>query len=186
MMQELLENIEVITFYVSLLGILLAFCFRGILVWRQKICFDYESRRNVAISVLRDQFVQRFSAHYSEVADERRRKKTEIEEIYRRPEQQDMIRELSATVKTRNQVQQCFHSLDRASFIAFNSLWTSIVLAASSLLNLWLSIPPWLAYLWGLVLGISVVSSIVSVSLMCYLDGRFFRLVNGIIRPEGE
>lgn len=61
MIQFLTQNKEVIVICVSLLGVLLSLCFGGILNWRHKICFEYQSRMAVATNILRDEFVGRTS-----------------------------------------------------------------------------------------------------------------------------
>jgi len=123
MSQFICQNKEVLSLCVSLGGVLLTLAFGGVLNWRHKICLDYESRRDVAINILRDKFVQRTTAHYSDVADERRRKKTEVEEIYKRPEQQELIRELGRDLEAQNRVRSLFRGLSATSQVCFGCIW---------------------------------------------------------------
>lgn len=186
MIQFLSQNKEVVAISVSLFGILLSLCFGGIMNWRQKICFDYQSRMAVAINILSDEFVQRTSAHYSDVAHERRRKRTDLRDIYGRPEQQKLFRDLGKTLEDSNRVRRYFRWLDRAAYIAVVSVWLSIVLSAFAVLKVWIAVPSWLAIVWAVFLVGSLASFGGAVSVMFYFDGRFFQLTNKIIKPEEE
>lgn len=186
MIQFIAQNKELVTFCISLLGILLALAFGGVLNWRHRICLEFESRRDVAINILRDSFIQRTTAHYGDVADERRRKKTEVEEIYKRPEQQQLIRELAKDLENQNRVRRLYRWLSWMSHSCFACIWFSIVLTAIGILQIWLQVPSWLAAVWIVALSLGLVGFFVSVSSLWYLDGRFFDLVNTIIEPEGE
>ncbi len=186
MIQFISDNREVLAFCLSGLGVLLSLAFGGILSWRHKICLEYESRRDVAITILRDRFVQRTSKHYSDIADELAAEKTAVDDIYGRPEQQQLIKELGKDLEDKNRVRHLYSWLVLASQASFGFLWFSILLIFVAFGILWL-VPPravWIA--WGVILGLLVVGFFCSVSAMYLLDGRFFRLVHRIIEPEGE
>jgi hypothetical protein len=180
------ENKEVLSFCASVLGILLSLAFGGILSWRQRICLDYESRRDVAINILRDRFVQRTSNHYLDVADERKRQKTAVEEIYKRPQQQDLIRELARDLEAQNRVKRLFRGLALASQASFGFLWVAIIVVIIGIAILWFSLPFAVWVVWAVVLGLLLLGFVVSVSALWALDGRYFQLVHRIIEPEGE
>jgi hypothetical protein len=186
MIDFIVQNKEVLTACSSALGILLSLAFGGILSWRHKICLEYESRRDVAINILRDRFVQRTSNHYSDVADERKKQKTEIEEIYRRPEQQELIRQLSKDLEDQNRVRRLFRWLAWASQAAFGFVWAAIVMALLGIACIWTGPPFFCVVLWVTVLTILIIGFVVCVSIMWLLDGLFFQLVHRIIEPEGE
>jgi len=180
------DNKELFSFCASALGILLSLAFGGILSWRHRICLDYESRRNVAINILRDRFVQRTSSHYSDIAEERRRQKTAVEDIYRRPEQQKLIRELGRDLEDQNRVRRVFSWLSLASQASFGLLWGAIIIIGAGIGILWTSPPSCIWVIWAVILGILILGFIACVSAMWALDGRFFRLVHRIIETEGE
>jgi len=186
MTQFIVDNKDVLYFCASVLGILLSLAFGGILSWRHKICLDYESRRDVAINILRDRFVQRTSDHYSDVADERRRQKTAVEEIYSRPEQQQLIREIGRDLEDQNRVKRLFRWLVLASQASFGFLWAAIIVVLSGIPVLWLAPPSFVWIIWAVLLGVLLLGFVASVSGMWVLDGRFFQLVHRIIKPEGE
>lgn len=186
MTQFILDNKEILTFCVSGLGILLSLAFGGILSWRHKICFDYESHRDVAINILRDRFVQRTSNHYSNVSKERKQQKTEVEEIYSRPEQQELIRGLAKDLENQNRIKRLFRWLVRASHIAFGCLWGAIIVLVFGICVVWISPPMTVWIIWVSVIGLLILGFFLSVSAMWLLDGRFFPLVHRIIEPEGE
>ena len=186
MMQIIIENKEILTLSISVLGILLSLAFGGILGWRQKICLDYESRRDVAINILRDRFVQRTSIHYSDVAHERESKKIEVEEIYKRPEQQTLIRELANDLEDQNRVRRLFRWLALVSQISFGLIWATIIFIFIGIVSIWLNPPFFLIVVWLVAIGTFLFGFVISVSAMCVLDGRFFQLVHRIIEPEGE
>lgn len=186
MIQFIVDNKEILSFCGSALGILLSLAFGGVLSWRQKICLDYESRRDVAISILRDRYVQRASNHYSDVAEERKRQKTAVEEIYKRPEQQQLIRELARDLEDQNRVKRLFRWLGQASQASFGFLWAAIIVIVIGLATLWVNPPFFVWVIWAVLLGALLIGVIVSVTVMWALDGRFFRLVHRIIEPEGE
>ena len=186
MSQFIVDNKETLSFCASALGILLSLAFGGILSWRHKICLDYESRRDVAINILRDRYVQRTSNHYSDVAEERKRRKTAVEEIYKRPEQQQLIRELGRDLDDQNRVKRLFRWLAVASQASFGFVWAAIVVVILGMSILWVS-PPFLVWIiWAVLLGVLLLGFVVSVTVMWALDGRFFQLVHHIIEPEGE
>lgn len=186
MTQFIIENKEVLALCISFVGVLLALTFGGILNWRHKICLDYESRRDVAINILRDRFVQRTSTHYSDVAKEMKQKKAEVEEIYKRPEQQELIRDLARDLEDQNRVRSIYRWLSVASQTCFGCIWGAIVASLLALATVWLKPPGWLVVIWMCSVGLTLLGFIGSVSFMWYLDGRFFGLVNRIIEPEGE
>jgi len=179
------NNKDILTFSIPLFGILLTLCFGGILNWRHKICIDYGGRRDVAINILQDRYVQKTSAHHSEIADESKRAGVEIVEIYKRKRQREIIRELAATLEDANKVKRYFRWLDQASLLAFRSLWVSIPLSALPLLTIWVgTVPSVVTWIWGALLALALLVFVAAVSFLSYLDGRFFRLVNRIIEPE--
>jgi len=186
MIAFIVNNKEVLALCASALGILLALAFGGILSWRHKICLDYESRRDVAINILRDGFVQRTSNHYSDVAEERRRQRTAVEEIYRRPEVQELIRELGHDLEDQNRVKRLFRWLVIASQASFGFVWAAIIVVFVGIAALWASPPPLVWVIWALLLAAFLVGFIVAVTVMWALDARFFQLVHRIIEPEGE
>jgi|GEM_PF-5474729 len=186
MIQFIEDNKEVLSFCVSALGILLSLAFGGILSWRHKICLEYESRRDVAINILRDRFVQRTSSHYLHIAEELRGQETAVEEIYKRPEQQQLIRQLGEDLEDGNRVRRLFSWLVLASQTSFGLLWGAIILVVAAIAILWTTPPPFVWIAWGVVLGVLLLGFVMSVSAMWALDGRFFRLVHRIIEPEGE
>jgi hypothetical protein len=186
MIQFITDNKEVLSLCASALGILLALGFGGILNWRHKICLDYESQRDVAINILRDRYVQRASAHYSGIAGERRRTRTEVEEIYRRPEQQTLIQDLARDLEDQNRVRRRFRWLVVASQSAFGFIWGSVVITLAAVIAIWIAVPPWLVVTWFVCLGALLFGFVISVSAMWFVDGRFFALVHSIIEPEGE
>jgi hypothetical protein len=181
----ILQNKDVLAFFVPLFGMLLALCFGGVLNWRHKICIDYESRRDVAINILQDRYVQRTSAQHSEVADESQRSGVEVIEIYKRKKQREVIRELASTLEDSNRVKRYFRWLDLMSTLAFRSLWVSIPLSAIPLISIWIPhINPVMTLIWSTALIVSLLVFVCAISFLSYLDGRFFSLVNRIIEPE--
>jgi len=154
--------------------------------WRQKICLEYESRRDVAINILRDRFIQRTSTHYSDVAQERKSKKIEVEEIYKRPEQKILIRELASDLEDQNRVRRLFRWLALASQISFGLIWATIIFIIIGIVSIWFNPPLFLIVVWLVAIGTLLFGFIVSVSAMCVLDGLYFQLVHRIIEPEGE
>ena len=186
MIQFIVDNKEVLSFCASALGIFLSLAFGGILSWRNRICLDYESRRDVAINILRDKFVQRTSKHYSYVADELERQTTAVEEIYKRPEQQQLIRELAMDLENQNRVKRLFRWLVRASQASFGFLWFAIIVVVVGIAILWINPPLFVWIIWAVILGLLLLGFIASVTAMWALDGRFFHLVHVIIEPEGE
>lgn len=186
MTQFIIDNKEVLSLCASALGILLSLAFGGILSWRHKICLDYESRRDVAINILRDRYVQRTSAHYSDVAEERRRGKTAVEEIYKRPESQELIRELGRDLEDQNRVRRLFRWLAAASQACFGLLWGAIIMVGIGIGTVWAKPSLFLWAIWASVLALLMVCFAVAVTVLWTLDGKFFRLVHRIIEPEGE
>jgi hypothetical protein len=178
------HNKDVLTFFIPLIGTLLSLFFGGMLNWRNKICMDYEGRRDVAINILQDRYVQKTSAHHTEIVEVSEREGIEIVEIYKRRKQREMIRELAATLEDSNKVKRYFRWLEGCSILAFRSLWVSIPLTALPLLSIWWTIDPILTNVWATLLAVSLVLFVTAVSLMLYLDGQFFKLVNRIIEPE--
>jgi hypothetical protein len=181
------HNKDVLTFCIPLFGMLLTLCFGGVLNWRHKICMDYEGRRDVAINILQDRYVQKTSVHHTEIVEESQRDRVDIVEIYKRKKQREMIRELAATLEDSNKVKRYFRWLDRGSMWAFRSLWVCIPLTTLPLLSIWITFHPILIGVWAVVLVMALLLFVIAISLMSYLDGQFFRLVNRIIEPdEGE
>jgi hypothetical protein len=76
--------------------------------------------------------------------------------------------------------------LAASSQISFGCIWGSIVVALSGILGVWFKVPSWGVVIWMVLLSAALIGFVVAVSLMWYLDGRFFSLVNRIIEPEGE
>lgn len=186
MNQLFIDHKEILIFCVSALGILLSLAFGGILSWRHKICLEYESRRDVAINILRDRFVQRTSDHYADIADELRQDQAAVEEIYKRCEQQTLIRELAKDLEDQNRVKRIFRWLDMASLASFGCLWGAIVVVLIGVLSIWIKPPFSLVVTWSSLLGLLMTGFVSSVTIMFILDGRFFRLVHRVIEPEGE
>lgn len=185
-MQLIIDNKEFLILGISLTGMLLTLAFNGILGWRQKICLEYESRRDVAINILRDRFVQRVSTDYSDVANECENRKTEVEEISKRPEQKTLIRELARDLEDQNRVRRLFRWLALASQISFGLIWATIIFILIGIVSIWINPPSILIVGWFVMLGILLLGFVVFVSAMWILDGRFFQLVHRIIEPEGE
>lgn len=186
MSQFLIDNKEILSLSASVLGILLALGFGGIRSWRNSICLNYESRRKVAINILRDKFIQKTSAHFVDVADEQKREQTEVTDIYKRPEQQSLIRELAKDLEDQNRVRRRFKWLDFASQASFGFIWFAIIIVIIGISSIWFNPPSVLVFIWTLLLGFALVGFIVSVSVMWFLDGWFFSLVHRIIEAEGE
>jgi len=186
MIQFIEDNKEILLLLVSALGIFLSLAFGGILSWRHKICLEYESRRDVAINILRDRFVQRTSSHYLHIAKEVKAQETTVEEIYKRPEQQQLIRQLGEDLEDKNRVKRLFRWLALASQTSFGFLWSAIILVIAAIAILWITPPPFVLIAWGVLLGVLLLGFVTSVSAMWALDGQFFRLVHRIIEPEGE
>jgi hypothetical protein len=170
MSQFIMANKEVLSFCASALGILLSLAFGGILRWRHKICLDYESRRDVAINILRDRFVQRTSDHYSDVANERRRQRTAVEEIYKRPEQQQLVRELGRDLVDQNRVKHLFRWLVLASQASFGFLWVAIIIVIVGIVILWINVPCFVWITWAALLGLLLLGFFGSVSAMWALS----------------
>ena len=186
MIQFIVNNKEVLSLCGSVLGILLSLAFGGILTWRHKICLEYESRRDVAINILRDKFVQRTSNHYSDVAEERRRQKTAVEEIYKRPEQQELIRELGRDLEDQNRVRSLFRWLVLSSQASFGFVWAAIILVIIGVGSIWIRPPFFACVIWIVLLVVLLLGFLSSITIMWIIDGRFFELVHRIIDPEGE
>lgn len=187
MTQFLTDNKEIIAFVFSLLGMLLTFFFRGLLEWRHKICFDYDSKRDVAINILQDRFVQQSVRHHEEVAREQKNGMTEIQEIYKRPEQVKLIQSWAINLDVINRVKRYFRFLNLCSRWALYTVWISILLTPCPLINIWSPISSKVIQIaWIVLLIISLVALILFVSFMLIFDGRFFNLVNSIIEPETE
>ncbi len=178
------QNKEVLAFSFSLLTVLLTFFFRGIWEWRQKICFGYDSKRDVAVNILHDTFIHEATAHYEKVADALVEGVAEAPEIYRRPENQAIISSLALSLEKSNRVKRYYTYLDKASQWAVNSLWVGIVLVACPIANIWLTVPVPLVWLWAASLVVTLAVFLAAVSILLYFDSRFFRIVNNIIKPE--
>jgi len=147
---------------------------------------DYESRRDVAINILRDTFIQRTSEHYADVASERRRKHTEVEEIYKRPQVQGLVRELGRDLEAQNRIRRLFRWLVFTSHTSFGCIWSSVIIVLIGVTSIWLEPTFALAVIWCVLLALSLLGFVVSVSVMWVLDSRFFSMVHNIIEPEGE
>jgi hypothetical protein len=182
----LAQNKDVLTFSFSLLTVLLTFFFRGIWEWRQKICFSYDSKRDVAVTILHDTFIKEATAHYDKVAAALVEEASNAPAIYNRPENQAIISGLALSLEKSNRVKRCYKFLDTSSRWAVNSLWGCIVLVACPIANIWLSAPSFFVWMWILLLTASLAGFISSVSVLLYFDSRFFRIVNNIIKPEHE
>ncbi|MGA8429506.1 MAG: hypothetical protein WB729_06770 [Candidatus Sulfotelmatobacter sp.] len=180
------QNKEVLTFSFSFLTILLTFFFRGIWEWRQKICFGYDSKRDVAVSILHDTFIHEATAHYEKMADGAGFDAEEAAEIYKKPESQIIISGLALSLEKSNRVKRYYTFLDGSSRWAINSLWACIVLVACPIANIWLTVPAALVWIWVLLLLAVLAVFISSVSILLYFDSRFFRIVNNIIKPEND
>ncbi|TKJ41865.1 hypothetical protein CEE37_04665 [candidate division LCP-89 bacterium B3_LCP] len=186
MNEFIIDNKEVLSICTSLAIMLLSLAFGGILAWRHKICLEYESQKNVAISILNDRFVQRTSVHYSDIEEERERDKTSIEEIYKRPGQQQLVRELGRDLEDQNRVKRYFRWLVKVSGASFGFLWAAIILIVVAVALLWAESPFAVWVIWLLLLGTLLVGFFSSITAMWMLDGRFFKLVHRVIEPEGE
>lgn len=186
MIQFVLENKEILSICISLSGVLLTLAFGGVLGWRHKICFEYESKRSVAINILRDRYIQSTTTHHTDVVHECIKKKTDVGEIYKRPETQKYIQQLAKDLGDQNRVRRLFRWLMSASYASFGCIWTSIIVTLLSLISIWISVPIWLLLIWSMLFGAAILGFIASISFMYYLDGKFFKLVNGIIETEGE
>ena len=186
MTEFIVNNKEALMFCAAALGILLSLAFGGILSWRHRICLDFESRRDVAINILRDRFVQRTTNHYSDVAQERKRQKTPVEEIYRRPKQKELIRDLAKDLSDQNRVNRLFSWLVIASQASFGLLWAAIIVLFIGIASVCAKPPFFVWVIWGSLLGFLLAGFFVAVTVMFTLDGRFFKLVHRIIEPEGE
>lgn len=180
------QNKEVLAFSFSLLTVLLTFFFRGIWEWRQKICFNYDSKRDVAASILHDTFIHDATAHYEQVGVAVLQGADEILEIYRRPENQAIISQLAFSLEKSNKIKRYYRYLDKSSQYAINSLWFAIVLSACPVANIWLRVPTSLVWIWALLLIGSFAVFVSTVSALLYFDGKFFRIVNNIIKPEND
>jgi hypothetical protein len=178
------QNKDILTFCVPLFGMLLSLCFGGILNWRHKICIDYEGRRDVAINILQDKYVQLTSTHHSEVIAQSENEGIEVIEIYNRKEQRQIIRDLAAILDDINRIKRYFNWLDWSSLVAFRSLLLAIPLSALPLLSIWIRIPSGLVWTWAVFLVMSLSVFVLSISSLSIVDGRFFRLVNRIIDPD--
>jgi len=186
MTEFIANNKEILSFCVSALAILLTLAFGGILSWRHRICLDYESRRDVAINILRDRFVQRTSSHYTHIADELGRQERAVEELYARPEQVQLIRELGRDLEDQNRVRRLFRWLVIASQASFGLVWAAVVVIIIAVAALWAN-PPFIVFvLWAIALGALLIGFFVFVTMMWVFDGKFFQLVHRIIEPEGE
>ena len=186
MIQFISDSKELFSLGAAVLGILLSLAFGGVLSWRQRVCLDYASSMNVAVNILRDRFVQRTSSHYSDVADERKKQKTAVEDIYKRPEQQQLIRELGRDLEDQNRVKRLFGWLVVASQASFGFLWGSIVVVVVGIVFLWAEPSFFVWVTWAVVLGVFMVGFGTAITLMWALDGKFFKLVHRIIQSEGE
>lgn len=186
MIDAIVANKEFSTLAIAGIAVLVSLFFGGFRGWRHKICFEYESRRDVAITVINDSFVQRTSKHYKDIDTERRKNKTEVEAIYRRPEHQQLIRNLAADLDDANTVRRAYNWLNRLSALANDSLWYALV-ACIVAIALVMYLPlQWLMTLLTFIIVTLTLLFISCVSLMCYWDRRFFNLVHRIIEPEGE
>ena len=131
------QNKEVLAFSFSALTVLLTFFFRGIWEWRQKICLSYDSKRDVAVSILHDTFIHEATAHYEKIAAELVQDVAQAPQIYRRPENQTIISGLAFSLEKSNRVKRYYKYLDTSSEWAVTSLWAGIVLVACPIANIW-------------------------------------------------
>lgn len=180
------QNKDVLTFSFSLLTILLTLFFRGIWEWRQKICFSYDSKRDVAVSILHDRFILEATAHYERMSEGAGPDAEEAAEIYKKPESQIIISGLALSLEKSNRVKRYYTFLDGSSRWAINTLWGCIVLAACPIANIWLTVPVAIVWIWILLIVLALAVFITSVSILLYFDSRFFRIVNNIIKPETD
>jgi hypothetical protein len=178
------QNKEILSVSFSLLAVLLTFFFKGILDWRHKICFDYSSKREVSVSILRDTFIHEAGAHHEEVGNLVLSGAGEAVEIYRRPENQQIISHLAFSLERSNKIKRYYQYLETGSKYAIRAVWVSIVLSACPIANIWLRVPVSIVWIWVLCLLIALLTLIIAVSTLVYFDGKFFHIVNNIIKPE--
>lgn len=159
---------------IGIIGILITFFFRSIWAWRQKICFEYKSKKDVAISILRDKIVQRI--------EELRKVSKRGKDTYQQLEKEDFLN----IIKKMNSVNNCFGCLDKSSQWAIISLWISIVAIMIYLVSIWFSWSAFFKWLLSITFIVAIIFFLGVISLMIFIDGRFFRLVNKVIEPEHE
>lgn len=178
------ENADTITFTFSAAGILLAFLFRVAQDYRHKICFDYESKRNVAISILQDRFVQRITAHIEEVDKERESGDTELSQIYKRPGQINLIKNVSLCGEDISRIKRYFRHLDLISKWTVILVWLSFIFSLGPVINIWVAIQDVLVVrIWFVTFTLALLSWVFLFSVALYADGRFLSLANSIIEP---
>ena len=184
MTEFLTQNRDLLTFIFYVCTILITFFFRGLRQWRKEICFDYESKREVARNILNDHFVQRTTKHHQEVDLERQTGEVDVSEIYGRPEEQHFYKELASTLDKSNRVNRYYRYLDKASKFSGYFVWIAFIITLTGILSIWYNIPEVLISIWVITLGLDILLVILSVTVLIVLDGRFFSLVNKIIQPE--
>lgn len=178
-----IENKEVLAFIIPLIGMLLSLCFGGILNWRHKICIDYEGRRDVAINILQDRYVQQTTAHHADVLSVSHEEGIEVEEVYKRKKQREVIRELAKTLEDINRIKRYFRWLEQGSLVAFRSILLAIPLSALPLISIRFNVAGGVIWIWIVVLTGAVLLFFGSMFSLTILDGRFFKLVNRVIEP---
>ena len=188
MIQFIVDNKEILSFCVCVLGILLSLAFGGIRSWRSEICRSEKcwGDRDVAVNILSDRYTQRMCSQYLDIADERKRRKTDVAEIYRRPEQQQLMRELSKDLSDQERVKRLYSWLELASVASFGCIWGAIIVIVIGLAIVCIRPPISVWVIWAILLAVLVIGFVVSVTIMWILDGRFYRLVHRIMEREGE
>ncbi len=186
MNQFITDNIDLLTLVFACVAILVSLAFGGILQWRQKICLEYQSLRNVALSILRDRFVQRASSHYSNIESELKSMKITVEQIYATPEQRMLVEGLSKDLADHNKVKSLFKWLSNFSVGAFALNWIMIVIIFFVLLFKYFSVAVWFLTVCMTLFLISLLGFLIAGSVMIFLDAYFFQLVDKIIEEEGE
>ena len=66
------------------------------------------------------------------------------------------------------------------------TLWVGIVLSACPIANIWLRVPVSLVWIGMFLLVLTLLGFLSAVTVLVYIDGRFFRVVNNIIKPEND
>lgn len=186
MMQFVADNRDLLTLFFAIGGILVSLAFGGILRWRHKICLDYQSRRDVAISILRDRFVQRASSHYSNIKNEIKSRKITVEQIYATPGQRELVEGLAKDLADQNRIKSLFKWLSNFSVWAFVLNWSMIVIIILGVLFKYFGVPVWCLTVCMTLFLISLLGFVLAVSVMILFDAQFFQFVHKIIEEEGE
>ena len=165
---------------------MLTFFFRGIWEWRQKICFNYDSKRDVAASILHDTFIHDATAHYEQVGVAVLQGADEILEIYRRPENQAIISQLAFSLEKSNEIRDTTDIWTSRANTPSTRFGSQLCCSACPVANIWLRVPTSLVWIWALLLIGSFAVFVSTVSALLYFDGKFFRIVNNMIKPEND